>query len=80
MIADIWSDLQLALVLFVLVYVVQWAIANTGSRKIGIIIGIVVVYLTIYQHWQLMVLVAVFFFGYAFFVSMESGTTGLGNR
>lgn len=69
---DILNDLKLAMTLVVLVYLAQWAIAGTGSRKVGIIVALVLVYLTVYQHFILLVLVMAFFFGYAFFESFEA--------
>jgi hypothetical protein len=69
--ADLWTDVQLAAILFVFVYLVQWAIAMTGSRKIGVVLAIILVYLTIYSHVEILVLVILMFFGYAFFESVE---------
>ncbi|MCD4740344.1 hypothetical protein K8R43_04080 [archaeon] len=69
---DIFNDVRLALTLIVLIYLSQWAISGTGSRKIGIVVALVLVYLTVYQHFILLVLVMAFFFGYAFFESFES--------
>ena len=69
---DLVGDLRLALTLVVLVYLAQWAIAGTGSRKVGIIIALVLVYLTVYQHFIVLIIVMAFFFGYAFFESFEA--------
>ena len=68
---ELWTDLQLATVLFIFVYLVQWAIGTTGSRKIGIVLAIVIVWLTVYQHCEILIIVIVFFFGYAFFETFE---------
>jgi len=68
---DLWSDLQLAAILFVFVYLVQWAIGMTGSRRVGILLAIVIVYLTIYQHMEVLIIVVLLFFGYAFFETFE---------
>jgi hypothetical protein len=68
---DLWTDLQLAAILFVFVYLVQWGIGMTGSRRVGILLAIVIVFLTVYQHFLVLVLVIVFFFGYAFFETFE---------
>ncbi|MCD6522159.1 MAG: hypothetical protein J7K68_00260 [Candidatus Diapherotrites archaeon] len=68
---DLWTDLQLAAILFVFVYLVQWGIGTTGSRKVGILLAIIIVYLTIYQHFIVLVFVVIFFFGYAFFDQFE---------
>ena len=69
---DLWTDLQLASILFVFVYLTQWAIGMTGSRRVGILLAIVLVYLTIYQHFEVLVLVMIIFFGYAFFDTFEA--------
>lgn len=73
---DLWSDLQLALILFVFIYLVQWAIGTTGSKRVGILLAIILVYLTVYQHVELLILTVVFFFGYAFFEQFEVGLLG----
>lgn len=69
--SDIWTDIQLAAILFVFIYLVQWAISMTGSRRVGILLAIVLVYLTIYQHMEVLVIVMVLFFGYAFWENFE---------
>ena len=69
---DLWTDIQLAAILFVFIYLTQWGIGMTGSRKVGILIAIVLVYLTVYQHIQILFLVVVLFFGYAFFETFEA--------
>ena len=75
---DLWTDLQLAAILFVFVYLVQWGIGMTGSRRVGILLAIVVVFLTVYQHFVVLVLVIVFFFGYAFFDTFEKSFVPIG--
>lgn len=66
------EDLRLALTLIILVYFAQWAIAGTGSRKVGILVALIIVYLTVWRHFIILVLVVMFFFGYAFFEGFES--------
>jgi hypothetical protein len=70
--ADLWTDLQLACIIFVFVYLVQWAVGTTGSRKVGVLLSIILVYLTVYQHAEILILVMFFFFGYAFFETFEN--------
>jgi chromate transport protein ChrA len=72
--ADIWTDLRLILTLVLFVYIVQWAISQTGSKKMGVIIGSIVAYLTIYKHWEFIVLIVVVFFGYNFFYRLEEAS------
>lgn len=69
---DLVNDLRVALTLVVLVYLSQWAIAGTGSRKVGIILALVIVYLTVWQHLIVLIIVIAFFFGYAFFEAFEA--------
>lgn len=68
---DLWVDLQLASILFVFIYLTRWAISTTGSRRVGVLLAIILVYLTIYQHFSVLVIVMVLFFGYAFFDTFE---------
>ena len=74
MAADFWSDLRLILTLVLFVYIVQWAISQTGDKKLGVIVGSIVAYLTIYQHWEMIVFIVVVFFGYNFFYRLEETT------
>ena len=69
---DLWTDLQLAGILFIFLYLVQWAKSMTGSRRVGILLAIVLVYLTVYQHFEVLVMVMALFFGYAFFEHFEA--------
>ena len=69
---ELWTDLRLAFTLIILIYLIQWAVSGTGSRTVGIIIALVIVYLTVYQHFEVLIIVVVFFFGYAFFEAFES--------
>jgi hypothetical protein len=69
-----WTDFRLALILILFVYIVQWAISQTGSKKMGVIIGSIVAYLSVYKHWELMILIVVVFFGYNFFYRLEEAS------
>ncbi len=64
---DIWSDLQLAFIIIIFIYLVTWASDLTKSKKIGVILALIIAYLTIYQHPWLLFLTVLLFFGYAFF-------------
>ncbi len=63
---DLITDLQMALIIIVFVYVIAWATELTKSKKIGVILALIIVYLTVYQHFSLLLIVIVLFFGYAF--------------
>ncbi|MBI1973869.1 hypothetical protein HYS54_03565 [Candidatus Micrarchaeota archaeon] len=65
--ADLWSDVRLALTLIVFLYLAKWTIDIGGGKKTGIIIAAVIAFLTFYSHWELLALVVVFFFAYPFF-------------
>jgi chromate transport protein ChrA len=72
--ADIWIDIRIILTLVLFVYIIQWAISQTGSKKMGVIVGSIVAYLTVYRHWEFIVLIVVFFFGYNFFYRLEEAS------
>ena len=67
---DLWNDLRLALVLMVMVHIVQWAVGGTGSKKLGLVLAAIITYLTIYSHWELLIITVILFFGYEFFASV----------
>jgi ABC-type amino acid transport system permease subunit len=72
--ASFWTDFRLALILIVFVYIVQWTISQTGSKKTGVIVGTIVAYLSIFRHWELLVFIIIFFFGYNFFYRLEEAS------
>ena len=72
--ADLISDVRLALVLILFVYIVQWGISQTGDKKLGVIVGSIVAYLSICKHWEFIVIIVVVFFGYNFFYRLEETT------
>ena len=65
--ADLWSDIKLALVLISFVFLLKWTSDITGSKKVGIIFALVIAYLTFYSHFEILIFVLLFFFGYPFF-------------
>ena len=67
----LWTDLQIAAIIIVFIFLVDWAIGISKSKRVGVIIAIVLTYLTVYQHFFILVLVMFFFFGYAFFETFE---------
>ncbi len=69
--AGLWTDLQLAAILIVFLYLTQWAIGTTGSKKVGIMIAIIVTYLTVYRHFIILIIVMIVFFGSDFFPNFE---------
>ena len=60
------TDLQMALIIIVFVYVIAWATELTHSKKIAVVLALIIVYLTVYQHFGILIFVILFFFGYAF--------------
>lgn len=64
---DIWNDLKLALTLILFIYTVNYLSGLSGSKKIGIVMAVIVAYLTFYSHWELLVLILIVFFAYPFF-------------
>lgn len=63
---DLWSDTELALTIIIFIYLVTWASDLTKSKKIGVILALVIAYLTIFSHPWLLFITVLFFFGYAF--------------
>jgi len=72
---DLINDIRLAMVIFIFIYLASWATGLTGSKRVGVILAIILVYLTVYQHFGVLVLTVVFFFGYAFFAKFEEAFT-----
>ncbi len=63
---DLWSDLKLAFLIIVFIELVGWASDVTKSKKIGVILALIIAYLTVFQHPWLLFLTVMLFFGYAF--------------
>lgn len=64
---DLWSDLQLALMILFFLYMVTWLSEMMGSKKLGFVISVVVAYLTFYSHVEILAFILIFFFGYSIF-------------
>lgn len=69
--AGVWTDLQLAAVLIIFIVLTNWSIDITGSKKVGLVIAIIITYLTVYKHPIILLLVVIFFFGYEAFTDFE---------
>lgn len=67
---DLWSDIKLALVLISFVFLLKWTSEITNSKKIGIIFAFIIAYLTFYSHFEILIFVLLFFFGYPFFAQV----------
>jgi hypothetical protein len=70
---DLWSDLKLVLTLIFFIYLLKWSSDFTGSKAIGVILAAAVAYLTFFQHFEILVFILVFFFGYPFFSKVAEG-------
>ena len=68
--ADMWSDLKLALTLILFVYLVSYLSGLTGSKKLGVVMAVVVAYLTFFSHWEMLVIILVIFFAFPFFTAI----------
>ena len=56
------QDIHIALTLFVLLWVYSWAKGTLGSARIAILFAVIIVFLTVYNHPELIWLgVALFF-------------------
>ncbi len=73
---DVWSDLQLAFTIIIFIYLVSWASDLTKSKKIGVILALIIAYLTIYQHPWLLFITVLLFFGYAFIEKFSAEVAG----
>ena len=60
---DLWSDLKLVLILVFFLYLLKWSNEFTGSKKLGLIIAVVIAYLTFYSHFEILIWVLILFFG-----------------
>lgn len=73
---DLWTDIKLVLTIIFFIYLLKWTTDFTGSKMIGIILAAVVAYLTFFQHFEILVFVLIFFFGYPFFGKISEGFSG----
>ncbi len=65
--ADMWSDLRLALTIIAFLFLVKWSSDVLDNKLLGIIIGSVIAYLTFFQHYELLIIGVILFFGYPIF-------------
>lgn len=72
----LWADIRLALMLIIFIYLLKWTVDFTKSKALGVIIAAVIAYLTFYQHFEILVFVVIFFFGYPFFEKIAEGFSG----
>jgi len=69
----LWNDLKLVLTLIFFMYLLKWSSDITGSKMLGIILAAIVAYLTFFSHFEILILVLIFFFGYPFFEKIAEG-------
>ncbi|MBI4043416.1 MAG: hypothetical protein HY393_01255 [Candidatus Diapherotrites archaeon] len=50
----LWNDIRIALTLFVLIWVYSWAKGSMGNARMAILFAIVIVFLTVYNHPELL--------------------------
>jgi len=65
--ADMWSDLRLALTIIAFIFLVKWSSDVLDNKFLGIIIAAIIAYLTFFQHYELLILGVILFFGYPIF-------------
>ena len=75
-----WEDIRIALTLILFVYLVNWMSNLTNSKTIGIILGSAIAYFSFYQHFELLILLVLFFFGYPFWETLAIGFLGMERR
>ena len=71
--AELWSDIKLVLTLIFFMYLLKWTSDLTGSKMLGIVLAAVVAYLTFFSHFEILVFVLIFFFGFPFFEKVAEG-------
>lgn len=74
--ADLWTDLRLALTIIAFLYLVKWGTDMMKNKVLGVIIAIIIAYLTIFNHFELLILAMVLFFGYPVFVGFADAVSG----
>ena len=74
--ADMWSDLKIAMTLILFVYLVTYLTGLTGSKKLGIIMAVIVAYLTFFSHWEMLVIILFIFFAFPFFTGLADALAG----
>ena len=76
MAGDLWGDLTVMLMILFFIYLLKWTTDFTGSKKIGLILAVVIGYLTFFRHIEILIFVLIFFFGYPFFGKIVEGFQG----
>jgi len=73
---DLWSDLKLVLMLVFFLYLLSWSNEFTGSKKLGLLIAVIIAYLTFFQHFEILIWILILFFAYPFFTAVSEGLSG----
>lgn len=73
---DLVTDIGLALVIIFFLFLTKWAIDFTGSKAIGVILAVILGYLTFFQHFELIPVFLVLFFMFPFFSKLIEGFEG----
>lgn len=71
-----WDDIRIALTIILFIYLVNWVSDLTKSRTLGIILGAAIAYFSFYQHFELLIFIILFFFGYPFWETFTKGFYG----
>lgn len=73
---DLWMDLKLAFTIIAFIFLVKWSADILDNKPLGIILAAVIAYLTFFSHYELLILVVVFFFGYPLFAAFGEAMAG----
>jgi len=68
--ADMWSDLRLALTIIAFIFLVKWSSDILDNKLLGIIVAAIIAYLTFFRHYQLLIIGIILFFGYPIFAGI----------
>lgn len=68
-----WADIRIALTLIIFIYLVKWMEDLTKSKALAIILGAAIAYFTFFKHFEILIFIVIFFFGYPFFEAFSKG-------
>ena len=72
---SVFGDLQLALSLIAFIFLFKWSVSFTDSVLLGGLLALAVAYLTFFSHFEMLILVLLFFFGAPLFSGIIAGLT-----
>lgn len=68
-----FADLQMALSLIAFLFLFKWSVKFTDSVLLGGLLALAIAYLTFFSHFEMLIIVLLFFFGAPFFAGIFAG-------